>query len=144
MSERKVQVNDKIKVHYKGTLNSGEEFDSSYKRDKPLTFRVGKQEVIKGFEDGVKNMQVGEKKSLVIPPEDAYGKHDNALIQSVNRSVFPKDIELREGSQFLIGENEYQTMVRILSIEGDKVTLDANHMLAGQTLNFEIELVEIV
>lgn len=144
MTDRKVKANDKVKVHYKGTLESGEEFDSSYSRNEPLLFTVGSQEVILGFDKGVLDMAIGEKRTLDIPPGDAYGDYDNALVQTVKRSVFPKDVNPAEGNQFLVGENEYQTLVRVVKVEDDKITLDANHVLAGKKLKFEIELVEIV
>lgn len=137
------QTGDTVHVHYKGTLDDGSVFDTSYDRNEPLKFKLGQKEVIEGFEKACLNMQIGDKKEVKIPPKEAYGEYSKELIQQVEKKYFPEDIELSIGQEFMIGGNEFQTMAKITAIDGDKITLDANPQLAGKTLNFAIELVDI-
>ncbi|MCH9617530.1 MAG: FKBP-type 16 kDa peptidyl-prolyl cis-trans isomerase [Chlamydiia bacterium] len=141
---KKATSGDTVHIHYKGTLDDGSVFDTSYDRGEPLKFKLGKKEVIEGFENACLNMAVGEKKEVKIPPKQAYGEYSKELIQEVERKYFPEDIELTVGQEFMIGGNEFETMAKVIKIDGDKITLDANPELAGKTLNFAIELVDIV
>ena len=135
---------DKVKVHYHGRLTSGETFDSSEGRQ-PLEFEVGSGTVIKGFDDGVTGMKVGEKKTVNISAEDAYGEKNQDMVIEYPRSQFPPDIELKEGEQLVMSSASGQQFpVRIAEIKDEFVLLDANHPLAGEELIFDIELVEIV
>jgi peptidylprolyl isomerase len=135
---------DTVRIHYTGTLNDGTEFDSSTGRE-PIEFTLGSNAVIAGFENGVKGMQVGDKKTIHIPVEDAYGNHNDALVEEVPLQQFPQDIELQVGMQLHAqspnGEN-FNVVVTALSEAS--ATIDGNHPLAGEALNFELELVEIV
>ena len=140
---KQAQKGDTVHVHYKGTLDDGSVFDTSYDRGDPLKFKLGKKEVIEGFENACLNMKVGEKKDVKIPPKEAYGEFSPDLVQEVEKKYFPKDMDLSLGQEFMIGGAEFETMAKIIKIEGDKVTLDANPALAGKTLNFAIELVDI-
>jgi peptidylprolyl isomerase len=137
------QTGDTVHVHYKGTLDDGSVFDTSYDRGEPLKFKLGKKEVIEGFEKACLNMSIGDKKDVKIPPKEAYGEYSKELVQEVERKYFPEDVELVKGLEFMIGGNEFQTMAKITNIENDIITLDANPSLAGKTLNFMIELVDI-
>jgi len=135
---------DKVKVHYHGRLTSGETFDSSAGRE-PLEFEVGSGSVIKGFDDGVTGMQVGEKKTVNIPAEQAYGEKNPEMIIEYPRAQFPEHIELKEDEALVMSSaSGQQFQVRIAEIKDDVVLLDANHPLAGEELIFDIELVEIV
>ena len=135
---------DKVKVHYHGRLTSGETFDSSEGRE-PLEFEVGSGMVIKGFDDGVTGMKVGEKKTVNISAEQAYGEKNPDMVIEYPRSQFPSHIELKEGDQLVMSSaSGQQFQVRIAEIKDDVVLLDANHPLAGEELIFDIELVEIV
>lgn len=139
----KAKEGDNVKVHYTGKLANGEVFDTSESRE-PLAFTVGKGEVIPGFEDGVKGLETGESHTVVIPAEQAYGQHREELLYKVGKEKFPQDMELKIGDSFKIGEDKGNpTIVSITEINGDEVTLDANHPLAGKDLTFEIQLVEI-
>ena len=138
-----VKSGDKIKVHYHGKLTSGETFDSSAGRE-PLEFEVGSGMVIKGFDDGVTGMTVGEKKTVNIPFDDAYGERNPDMIIEMPKDRFPKDMEIELGMSLgMSDENRQQFQVTIVEIKEDVVLLDANHPLAGEDLIFDLELVEI-
>ena len=135
---------DTVRIHYTGTLEDGTQFDSSAGRD-PLEFALGSGQVIPGFDNAVDGMITGEKKSVTIPAEDAYGERQDALVHEVPRSQLPEDIEPEQGMQ-LQAQHENGQVMRfvVLSVEAETITLDGNHPLAGKALNFDIELVEIV
>lgn len=141
---QQAQSGDKVKVHYHGTLRSGETFDSSQGRE-PLEFTVGSGQVIKGFDDGVRGMQVGEKKTVQIPVQDAYGEKSSEMVFEFPKSQFPADMSPEIGAQLMMSNGSGQSFpVTITEVKEDSVLLDANHPLAGQDLIFDIELVEIV
>ena len=135
---------DKVKVHYHGRLPNGETFDSSAGRE-PLEFEVGSGMVIKGFDDGVTGMKVGEKKTINIPPDQAYGEKNPEMMIEFPKSQFPPGIDLEIGTQLMMSSASGQQFpVRIAEVKDDSVILDANHHLAGEELIFDLELVEIV
>ena len=139
-----VKSGDKVKVHYHGKLTNGETFDSSEGRA-PLEFEVGSGMVIKGFEEGVTGMNVGEKKTLNIPFDEAYGPRNPEMIVEFPKERFPDDMALELGMQLMMNNGSGQQFpVVVTQIKDDVVLLDANHPLAGQDLVFDIELVEIV
>jgi FKBP-type peptidyl-prolyl cis-trans isomerase 2 len=141
---QQVKNGDKVKVHYHGTLRNGETFDSSKGRE-PLEFTVGSGQVIKGFDQGVMGMQVGEKKKVEIQAEDAYGGKDEKNIIEFPKDQFPQDLVPEEGMQLMMSNGQGQSFpVTIAEVRENTVVLDANHPLAGQDLIFDIELVEIV
>lgn len=141
---QQAQQGDKVKVHYHGTLRTGETFDSSEGRE-PLEFTVGSGQVIKGFDEGVKGMSVGEKKTVEIPVGDAYGEKSQDLIIEFPKTQFPADMTPEVGQQLMMSNGSGQSFpVIIKEVREDSVLLDANHPLAGQELVFDIELVEIV
>ncbi len=133
---------DTVLVHYTGMLDDGTVFDSSIDRD-PIKFTIGDQTVIRGVEDAVVGLRVGEKKKVVIGPEDAYGPHLKDKVAVVDRSQLPDDLEPRTGT-ILKGRSPKGTiMLTITDVTEDQVTLDANHPLAGKQLTFELEIMEI-
>jgi len=139
-----VKSGDKIKVHYHGKLNDGETFDSSEGRD-PLEFEVGSGMVIKGFDDGVTGMSVGEKKTINIPFAEAYGPVNPEMIIEMPKDRFPEDMKLEVGMPLMMSDQQgQQFQVKIEEIKEEVVMLDANHALAGKDLTFDLELVEIV
>jgi peptidylprolyl isomerase len=141
---QQVKSGDKVKVHYHGKLTNGETFDSSEGRS-PLEFEVGGGMVIKGFDDGVTGMSIGEKKTVNIPFNDAYGPRNPEMIIEFPKDRFPQDMEIEVGMPLAMsGGNGEQFQVVVTEIKEDSVMLDANHPLAGQDLVFDIELVEIV
>lgn len=139
-----VKTGDKIKIHYHGKLTTGETFDSSEGRE-PLEFEVGSGMVIKGFDDGVTGMNVGDKKTINIPFNEAYGPRNPEMVIEMPKDKFPKDMELEVGLPLgMSDQNGQQFNVTIVEIKEEAVMLDANHPLAGQDLIFDLELVEIV
>ena len=141
---QQVQNGDVVRVHYTGKLVSGEQFDSSAGRE-PLEFTVGAGQMIKGFDDAMPGMGLGEKKTINIAPEDAYGPRiDEAIIEFPMANV-PADMKLEPGMPLTLSNQDGQPVpVIILEVKEDIVILDANHFLAGQELVFDIELVEIL
>ena len=141
---QQVKSGDKVKVHYHGKLRSGETFDSSQGRE-PLEFTVGSGQVIKGFDQGVMGMQVGDKRTVEIPVQDAYGAKQDEMIIEFPRNQFPPDMKPEAGMQLMMNNGSGQSFpVTVTEVREDSVILDANHPLAGQDLIFDIELVEII
>jgi peptidylprolyl isomerase len=140
----KVQNNHTIRVHYTGTLTDGSLFDSSEGRE-PLEFTVGAGQVIPGFDNAVRDMEVGESKAFLIPCDDAYGQRDERLIQRVDRNMLPQDLQPEVGMMLASTlPNGEQIPVKVSEVTEAEIVIDANHPLAGQDLNFAIELVEII
>ncbi|HQU56517.1 MAG: peptidylprolyl isomerase [Chitinophagaceae bacterium] len=138
-----VKKGDKVKVHYHGKLNSGETFDSSEGRD-PLEFEVGSGKVIKGFDEGVTGMQVGDKKTINIPCNDAYGPVNPEMVIDMPKERFPEDMKIEKGMPLMMSDQQgQQFQVKVVEIKDASVLLDANHPLAGKDLTFDLELVEI-
>jgi FKBP-type peptidyl-prolyl cis-trans isomerase 2 len=141
---QQVKSGDKVKVHYHGKLTNGETFDSSESRE-PLEFEVGSGMVIKGFDDGVTGMKVGEKKTINIPAENAYGEINPEMMIEYPKEQFPKDMEIEVGMPLVMSSASGQQFnVKIAEIKEEIVVLDGNHPLAGEELIFDLELVEIV
>jgi len=134
----------KVRVHYTGTLEDGVEFDSSRGRD-PLEFTVGAGEVIAGFDRALLGMTPGESKTVTIAAGEAYGERDDARVHAVPRSQIPPEVALEVGGEVMARDQDGNALrLRVLKLEDERVVLDANHPLAGETLTFEIELLEIV
>ena len=139
-----VKDGDVVRVHYTGKLTNGEQFDSSEGRE-PLEFTVGAGQMIKGFDDAMPGMSVGEKKTINILPGDAYGEKDEQAMIEFPKANIPPDMKLEPGMQLqLRNENGQPFPVTVAEIKDEVVVLDANHMLAGKELVFDIELMEIV
>jgi peptidylprolyl isomerase len=137
-----VRVGDIVSLHYKGTLNDGTIFDSSEGRE-PLEFEVGSGMVIKGFDDGVMGMIIGEKKDIHIGIEEAYGPANEEMIFKFDKAGIPSDVPLEVGGTLNMHDGQQAIPVIIREIAEDHVLMDANHPLAGQELNFALELVSI-
>lgn len=135
---------DKVRVHYTGKLDDGTVFDTSAERD-PLEFTLGEGAVIPGFENAVDGMAPGERKTVDVPSDDAYGPRRDELTLEVKKTEFPEGAELNVGQRVRVNQPGGETfLVTVAEVGEGEVTLDANHPLAGQDLTFEIELVEIV
>lgn len=134
---------DTVKVHYTGKLDDGTVFDSSRERE-PLEFTLDEGQIIPGFEEAVVGMEEGEETTVQIPPEKAYGPHQGEAVMEFPLEQLPDEMEPEVGMQLqLQGQNGQAFPARVVEVEDDTITLDANHPLAGETLTFEIELVEV-
>lgn len=134
---------DTVRVHYRGTLSDGTEFDSSAGRD-ALEFQVGTGQVIPGFDQAVSGLEIGESATVTIPAAEAYGERMEEAVQEMPREAFGDDVP-QEGWAVELQAPDGSTMAAtITEVKDDSVTLDFNHPLAGQDLTFEIELVEVV
>jgi FKBP-type peptidyl-prolyl cis-trans isomerase 2 len=137
------KIGDKVSVHYTGKLKDGSTFDSSEGRE-PLVFTVGSGQVIKGFDDAVLNMQPGDKKTVEIAEEQAYGEYNEEMLMEFPISELPADLNPEEGMELQMGDDQGNIFnVVIAEVNDTTVVLDANHPLAGEDLIFEIELIEI-
>ena len=134
---------DTVKIHYTGTLDDGTQFDSSAGRD-PLEFEVGSGQVIPGFDKAVEGMAVGDSKSVRLEPHEDYGPRHDQLVQEVDRSMLPDDLDPKEGMALQSSSPDGQVMqFMVTAVSEETITVDANHPLAGQALSFDIELVDI-
>ena len=132
-----------VKVHYTGQLKDGSVFDSSIQKD-PLEFTMGQGQLIPGFEKAIEGLGVGDKTTAEIPAAEAYGEPNSQMVVEVEKAQLPEDLEPEVGVQLQLNQPDGQAIpVQITAVTEDKVTLDANHPLAGQDLTFEIEVVEI-
>jgi len=134
---------DRVRVHYTGRLEDGQVFDSSREGEgEPLEFTVGAGEVIPGFDEGVRGMQVGESKTIEIEPEDAYGPRRDGLVTSVSREMAQFPVEPQIGMRFgLPLQDGNQIEVVVTEVTDEQVTIDGNHPLAGEKLIFDVELI---
>ncbi|TNJ45665.1 peptidylprolyl isomerase [Tamlana fucoidanivorans] len=138
-----VKENDTIKVHYTGKLSDGQIFDSSLARE-PLEVTLGQGLLIPGFEKGLINMEVNEKKTIQIPVAEAYGDIQEELFYDVKKEQLPPDMEPEVGMALASkGPDGREVQFRVSSVHDEHIVVDANHPLAGQDLTFELELVEI-
>lgn len=140
---QQVKAGDVVKVHYTGKLINGEQFDSSVGRE-PLEFTVGAGQMIKGFDDALPGMTVGDKKTINIQPDDAYGQRSEEAIIPFPMENVPEGMKLEAGMMLTLSNQAGQPVpVVVLEVTEEVVMLDANHFLAGKELVFDIELVEI-
>lgn len=133
-----------VKVHYTGKLTDGTVFDSSENRE-PLQFTLGDGNMIKGFDAAVYGMAIGEDKSITIPSVEAYGEKRDDMLVDIPLTEVPEHIKPEVGMELsLQGQNGQPMPVKVVNLDSEKITLDANHPLAGQDLIFDIKLVEII
>jgi FKBP-type peptidyl-prolyl cis-trans isomerase 2 len=133
-----------VKIHYKGTLDNGEVFDSSYEHGEPIEFTCMAGQVVPGFDNGVVDMELGEKKTIHIEPADAYGEVREDLIMEVPLENIPNADQLPvPGTIYMQTPDGNPIPVQVTKVENGKATFDMNHPLAGKALNFEMELVEV-
>ncbi|KAA2216979.1 MULTISPECIES: FKBP-type peptidyl-prolyl cis-trans isomerase [Maribacter] len=139
----KVKEGDLVRVHYTGKLENGQVFDSSVNRE-PLEVKLGQGSLIPGFEKGLLNMEPMEKKTIVIPKEEAYGEKKRELFQSVPKANLPEGMK-PEVNMGLVATNADGTerQLRVAEVNENDIIVDGNHPLAGEDLTFELELVEI-
>ncbi|HOW42854.1 MAG TPA: peptidylprolyl isomerase [Candidatus Omnitrophota bacterium] len=140
----KAKTGDTVKVHYVGTIENNVVFDDSYQRKQPMEFKIGANMLIQKFEDTVVGMSIGEKRTVNIPSDEAYGPHKKEMVVTVPRNQLPADIQPVVGMQLQVSQDEQVFAVTIAEVTDTTLSLDANHPLAGKDLTFNIELVEIL
>jgi len=132
-----------VDLAYTLTNTAGEVLDRADAKD-PLTYLQGTQQIVPGLENALEGLDKGAKKKVTIPPAEAYGELDSALKMTLKRSQFPADAEMEEGMQFQSrGAGGQEMVFTVESIQGDDVTVDGNHPLAGQTLHFDVEVLSV-
>ena len=138
-------VGKRVRTHYRGTFNDGTQFDSSYDRGEPLEFICGMGMMIPGFDAAVANMEIGETVQVHLMPSEAYGEPDPAAILTAEIAKLPGAEDLSVGEQvYLQGMNGQPVPVKVVAKDGQTITFDANHEMAGKELNFTIELLEVL
>jgi len=141
----KLKKGDKVKVHYVGTLKDGEVFDNSRDRKELLEFTIDDGKLLKGFNEAVKNLNVGEKVEINLKPEEAYGKYIDEAVVLVEKKEFPEGFKF-EKNGFVQGQDKMGRPIQgqIIKVLEESINVDLNHPLAGEELKFEIELIEVV
>jgi peptidylprolyl isomerase len=138
------KIGDKVRVHFTGTLEDGTIFGSTISEE-PFEFTIGEKNMLPGFENAVIGMKKGETKTITLSPEDAYGVYNEKIVHAMERSGFPDEIDLEIGKRLRVRTQDGRyTMVTIKDFTEDSIILDENDPLAGKTLIFKIELVEIL
>ncbi|MCB9254466.1 MAG: peptidylprolyl isomerase [Bdellovibrionaceae bacterium] len=137
-----IKKNSVVSISYVLTNDAGKQLDASPK-DEPLTYLHGAGNIIRGLETALEGQTKGEKMKISVPPEEAYGLRDEALVQSIPRDRFPDASEVKIGAQFQASTENGPVLLTVTDIRDNQVTVDANHPLAGSTLHFNVEIVEI-
>ena len=132
-----------VKVHYVGTLDDGTKFDSSRDRGEPLAFTCMAGQMIKGFDEAVRDMEVGQTVNIHLEPKDAYGERRMDMVQTLPIKALPGSESLNVGDRVsLRASNGMPVPAKVTDKDKDMITFDLNHEMAGKALNFEIELLE--
>jgi len=131
-----------VSIHYTLTNDKGETLDSSAGGE-PLVYLQGHGNLIPGLENALNGKQAGDKLTVKVSPAEGYGEYDKNLVQRVPRRSFRGIAEVRVGMQFQVQSEHGPRAVTVTQVVGDMVTVDGNHELAGQTLNFDVEIVEV-
>ena len=140
----KAKIGDVVKVHFTGYLEDGTVFGSTMEEE-PFEFTIGEKHMLPGFENAVIDMQIGESKTITLSPKEAYGPYKEEFIFKTDRSAFPPEINLEVGKRLQVRLKDGQTaLATIKHLTGNEIVLDVNDPLAGKTLTFKIELVDIL
>lgn len=137
-----IAKNKVVSMHYKGTLKDGSVFDSSEGRD-PLVFIYGTGMIIPGLESGMEGLAVGDKKSIEVAADDAYGPVHEEAKQEIPKDKMPQDVEIKAGMQLAAQGPHGMIPVTVSEVKDDVVVIDMNHPLAGKDLVFDIEIVDV-
>ncbi|MBW6509953.1 MAG: peptidylprolyl isomerase [Desulfuromonadales bacterium] len=134
----------KIKVHYTGTFDDGEVFDSSRQSEQPFEFEVGAGQVIPGFDNAVVGMKAGETKQVRLTEDEAYGPYNQEMVFDADPNQFEDGLSPEAGQQFQTQmQDGTPLLLTVKAVSEDKITLDANHPMAGKALNFDLEVIEV-
>ena len=131
-----------VSLSYTLTNADGQQLDKS-SPDKPFAYLHGSKQIVPGLENALEGMIIGDKKEITVSPAEGYGEFVPGLKMDIERSNFPKDVDIQTGMQFSADVNEDNRIFTVTGLENDKVQVDGNHPLAGQTLHFDVEVVEI-
>jgi len=131
-----------VKIDYKLTNNDGQVLDSSEGRE-PLAYMHGNGQIIPGLEKELEGKATGDNVQTAVQPEDAYGKRDESLIAVLPMENFQGVDKVEPGMQFRASTPQGQQIITVQKVEGEEVTIDANHPLAGETLNFDVTVREV-
>ena len=139
-----VQEGDTITVEYEGRLEDGTVFDSSEKYEDPLEFTIGEGQLIKGFENAIIGMVIGQEKEIKLEPSEAYGQYNPEYVKKMPKDMFPENEEINAGMVYFLNlPDGRQYPVRVSEVEEETITIDLNPPLAGKTLVFKIKLLKI-
>lgn len=139
------KLGDTVRVHYHGTLEDGTVFSSTYEEQEPFEFTLGRESVLPLFEEAVIGLNEGETATISIQPRDGYGEHKQEFVFAMDRKQAPEGLKLEVGKRLQVRSEEGRTAVAtITAVTDDTVVLDANDPLAGRTLSFKIELLQIL
>jgi peptidylprolyl isomerase len=138
------KIGDKVKVHFTGYLEDGTVFGSTTDEE-AFEFTIGEKNMLPGFENAVVGMRNGDTKTITLAPEDAYGSYKKELVTAMEKSSFPPEIDLEVGKRLRVRTQDGRhAIVTIKAVTEDSIVLDENDPLAGKTLSFKIELIEII
>ena len=144
MTTTNITTGNTVTLHYKGTLDDGTEFDSSYERGEPMTVTVGTGALIEGFDNALAGLTEGETKTFTLTPSEAYGERDEDANTTLNKDVFPDDFEFTEGMTVpLAGPGGQPFIATITEIKDTEVVADLNHPMAGKNLTFTVEILNV-
>ena len=157
------KMGDEVKINFTGKLEDGTVIDTTFATENdeheggcsdescgcsepgPMTLKIGDDDFFVPIEEALVGMSVGDKKTVVISADDAFGEYDQERVFTVERNLFPDDVNPEVGHQFeIVGEDDEGMLVTVVEIDGENVSLDSNHPLAGEELIYEFELVEIL
>jgi FKBP-type peptidyl-prolyl cis-trans isomerase 2 len=141
-----IEKGKKVKIEYEGSLDNGQVFDSSEKHGQPLEFVIGEGKVIPGFEKAVVEMNKGEEKTIKIECKDAYGEKRPELMKRIPKEQLPEEARDKVKAGMVLGMNTpqgQQVPVKVVEVGDNDITLDLNHPLAGQNLNFKIKVIDV-
>jgi FKBP-type peptidyl-prolyl cis-trans isomerase SlpA len=142
-SMSQVKENSTVKVNYTGKLSDGQVFDTS-EGEAPIEFVLGQGRLIPGFEKGLIDMKVNEKKTITIPKEEAYGDVNKELLHEVKKTELPQDMEPKVGMGLVSKAPDGREMnLLVVEVKDESIVVDANHPLAGKDLIFDLEVLEI-
>jgi len=131
-----------VSLSYSLTNADGQQLDKS-SPDKPFAYLHGSKQIVPGLENALEGMIIGDKKEITVSPAEGYGEFVPGLKMDIERSNFPKDVDIQTGMQFSADVNGDNRIFTVTGLENEKVQVDGNHPLAGQTLHFDVEVVEI-
>ncbi len=139
-----MQITDKlaVSIHYILTNGAGEELDNS-RKEEPMVYLHGFGQIIPGLENALAGKEVSDKFKVTIAPEDAYGERSNDMLQTVSMDMFADAGKVEVGMQFHADATKGVSVVTVTKVENDEVTIDGNHPLAGETLTFDVEVMDI-